>query len=66
MLPEGRRGASRQLCIRGETSADRSTARKNSKRDHAAMGSRFVIPVVAGGRVYFGVRREVGVYGLLK
>jgi hypothetical protein len=42
------------------------SSEKNSKRDHAAMGSRFVIPVVAGGRVYFGVWREVGVYGLLK
>ncbi len=42
------------------------SSEQNSKRDRAAMGTRFVIPVVAGGRVYFGVRGEVEVYGLLK
>ena len=30
------------------------------------MATRFVIPVVADGRVYFGTRSEVEVYGLLQ
>ncbi len=42
------------------------SSEQNSKRDRAEMGTRFVIPVVANGRVYFGVRGEVEVYGLLK
>jgi hypothetical protein len=42
------------------------TSEQNSKRDRAAMATRFVIPVVAKGRVYFGARGEVEVYGLLK
>lgn len=42
------------------------TSEQNSKRDRAAMATRFVIPVVANGRVYFGARGEVEVYGLLK
>jgi hypothetical protein len=39
---------------------------QNSARDRAAKGTRFVIPIVANGRVYFSVRGEVEVYGLLK
>ncbi|HEY4903032.1 MAG TPA: hypothetical protein VIH89_06120 [Candidatus Sulfotelmatobacter sp.] len=39
---------------------------QNSMRDRAAMATRFVIPVVVNGRVYFGTRGEVEVYGLLK
>lgn len=42
------------------------TSEQNSKRDRAAMATRFVIPLVANGRVYFGARGEVEVYGLLK
>jgi hypothetical protein len=42
------------------------SSEQNSRRDRAANGTRFVIPVVANGRVYFGVRGEVEVYGLLK
>ena len=42
------------------------TSEQNSQRDRAAMAVRFVIPVVANGRVYFGTRSEVEVYGLLK
>ncbi len=42
------------------------TSEQNSKRDRAALATRFVIPVVANGRVYFGSRGEVDVYGLLK
>jgi len=38
---------------------------QNSERDRAAMATRFVIPVVVKGRVYFGTRSEVEVYGLL-
>ena len=34
--------------------------------DRAAMATRFVIPVVVNGRVYFGARGEVEVYGLLR
>jgi hypothetical protein len=42
------------------------TSEQNSKRDRAAIGTRFVIPVVVNGRVYFDARDEVEVYGLLK
>jgi hypothetical protein len=42
------------------------TSEQNSKRDRAAMATRFVIPLVVNGRVYFGTRGEVEVYGLLK
>ena len=42
------------------------TSEQNSRRDRAAMATRFVIPVVFNGRVYFGARGEVEVYGLLK
>jgi hypothetical protein len=42
------------------------TSEQNSQRDRAAMAARFVIPVVVNGRVYFGARGEVEVYGLLK
>ena len=42
------------------------TSEQNSQRDRAAMATRFVIAVVVNGRVYFGARGEVEVYGLLK
>jgi len=42
------------------------TSEQNSGRDRAAMATRFVIPVVVNGRVYFGARGEVELYGLLK
>ncbi len=42
------------------------TSEQNSQRDHAALATRFVIPIVVNGRVYFGTRSEVEVYGLLK
>ena len=42
------------------------TSEQNSPRDRAARATRFVIPVVVNGRVYFGARGEVEVYGLLK
>jgi hypothetical protein len=42
------------------------TSEQNSQRDRAAMATRFVIPVVVNGRVYFGTRGEVEVYGLLQ
>jgi hypothetical protein len=42
------------------------TSEQNSARDRAAFATRFVIPVVINGRVYFGTRSEVEVYGLLK
>ena len=42
------------------------TSEQNSKRDRAAMATRFVVPLVVNGRVYFGARGEVEVYGLLK
>jgi hypothetical protein len=41
------------------------TSEQNSKRDRAALAARFVIPIVVNGRVYFGARDEVEVYGLL-
>jgi hypothetical protein len=42
------------------------TSEQNSQRNRAALATRFVIPVVVNGRVYFGARGEVEVYGLLK
>ncbi len=42
------------------------TSAQNPQRDRAAMATRFVIPVVVNGHVYFGARSEVEVYGLLK
>jgi len=42
------------------------TSEQNSQRDRAALATRFVIPVVINGRVYFGTRSEVEVYGPLK
>ncbi|MGA7753054.1 MAG: pyrrolo-quinoline quinone [Candidatus Sulfotelmatobacter sp.] len=42
------------------------TSEQNAARDRAAMATRFVIPVVVNGRVYFATRGEVEVYGLLK
>ncbi len=42
------------------------TSEQNSERDRAALAARFVIPIVFSGRVYFGTRSEVEVYGLLK
>ncbi len=41
------------------------TSEQNSQRDRAATGTRFVIPIVASGHVYFGGVGEVEVYGLL-
>ena len=42
------------------------TSEQNPQRDRAALATRFVIPVVINGRVYFSARGEVEVYGLLK
>jgi len=42
------------------------TSEQNSPRDRAAFATRFAIPVVVNGRVYFAARGEVEVYGLLK
>jgi hypothetical protein len=42
------------------------TSEQNSRRDRAALATRFVIPVVANGRLYVAARNEVDVYGLLK
>ena len=42
------------------------TSEQVPARDRGALATRFVIPVVANGRVYFGTRNEVEVYGLLK
>ena len=42
------------------------TSEQNRARDRAAMATRFAIPVVINGRVYFAARGEVDVYGLLK
>ncbi|MGA2101713.1 MAG: pyrrolo-quinoline quinone [Candidatus Sulfotelmatobacter sp.] len=42
------------------------TSEQNAARDRAAMATRFVIPVVVNGRLYFATRGEVEVYGLLK
>lgn len=42
------------------------TSEQDGKRDRAGMATRFVIPLVVNGRVYFGARDEVEVYGLGK
>ena len=42
------------------------TSEQNAARDRAGMAVRFVIPVVISGRVYFGTRSQVEIYGLLK
>jgi len=42
------------------------TSEQNSQRDRAALATRFIIPLVVNGRVYFGARGEVEVYGLLR
>jgi hypothetical protein len=42
------------------------TSEQNSQRDRAALATRFVIPIVVSGHVYFAARGEVEVYGLLK
>ena len=41
------------------------TSEENIGRDRAGRATRFVVPIVANGRVYFGARGEVEVYGLL-
>ena len=42
------------------------TSEQNSQRDRAALATRFAIPIVVKGHVYFSARGEVEVYGLLK
>jgi hypothetical protein len=42
------------------------SSEQNGHRDRAALATRFVIPVVVNGRVYFGTKSEVEVYGLVK
>ena len=42
------------------------SSEQNSKRDRAALATRFVVPIVVNGRVYFAARGEVEVYGLLQ
>jgi len=42
------------------------TSEQNAKRDRAGLATRFVIPIVVNGRVYFGARGEVEMYGLIK
>jgi hypothetical protein len=42
------------------------TSEQNTARDRAGLATRFVIPLVVNGRVYFAARGEVDVYGLLK
>ena len=41
------------------------TSEQNSRRDRAALATRFVVPIVVNGRVYFAARGEVEMYGLL-
>ena len=42
------------------------TSEQESARDRAALATRFSIPVVFNGHVYFSARGEVEMYGLLK
>src|SRR5215471_3008961 len=63
-------GAERPAILYAFDAADISrpiyTSEQNSARDRAGLAARFVIPVVANGRVYFGTRDAVEVYGLLR
>ncbi len=42
------------------------SSEQNSPRDRAATATRFVIPIVVNGHVYFAARNAVEVYGLLE
>jgi hypothetical protein len=42
------------------------SSEQNSSRDRAATATRFVIPIVVNGHVYFAARGAVEVYGLLQ
>jgi hypothetical protein len=42
------------------------SSEQNAARDHAATATRFVIPIVVNGHVYFAARGAVEVYGLLQ
>jgi hypothetical protein len=42
------------------------TSEQNSQRDRAAPATRFIVPVIANGRLYVAARGEVDVYGLLR
>jgi len=42
------------------------TSEQNGQRDRPGLATRFVIPLVVNGHVYFGAREEVEIYGLLK
>jgi hypothetical protein len=42
------------------------SSEQNSQRDRAATATRFVIPIVVNGHVYFAARNAVEVYGLLQ
>jgi hypothetical protein len=42
------------------------TSVQNGQRDRPGLATRFVIPLVVNGHVYFGAREEVEIYGLLK
>ncbi len=39
---------------------------QNSRRDRAALATRFVVRIVINGRVYLAARGEVEIYGLLR
>ena len=42
------------------------TSEQNRARDRAALATRFAIPIVFNGHVYFAARGEVEIYGILK
>jgi len=42
------------------------SSEQNSKRDRPGLATRFVIPVLVNGHMYFSAREEVEMYGLLK
>ena len=42
------------------------SSEQNAARDQPSLATRFVVPLVVSGHVYFGTRDEVEVYGLLK
>ncbi len=67
---KGGRGRSRQAVLYAFDAAKISqpiySSDEKPERDRAGIEARFVIPMIVNGRVYFGTRGEVDVYGLLK
>lgn len=49
-----------------DVSIERYDSGRAGKRDQAAPGTKFSVPIVANGMVYFGTQAELEAYGLLR